>query len=145
MRNFSKQPKNITKTPKNKWFLSLRNLPDVQQHPVGGRCQRPGQGGLLYNISRWRKRGSVFLYLQYHNTYLGVCLSDYDCLTMDPTKPKCMRSTGMCYECMTSADCTPPNTCDPPPDGDGTCGFELGLLIISKDRWRKRDHTPSSL
>ena len=44
-----------------------------------------------------------------------------------------MRSTGMCYECMTSADCTPPNTCDPPPDGDGTCGFELGLLIISKD------------
>ena len=88
---------------------------------------------------------SYFFYLSYHNAFLGICFSDYDCHMMDPTKPKCLRSTGMCYECMTSADCTPPNTCDAPPDGDGTCGFELGLLIISKDRWRKRDHTPSSL
>ena len=64
----------------------------------------------------------------------------------DPTKRRCMH--GMCYGCVTSADCTPPNTCDAPPDGDGTCGFELGLFIISKNGWRKRehtDHTPSSL
>ena len=38
---------------------------------------------------------------------------------MDPTKGRCMH--GMCYECVTSADCTPPNTCDRPPDGDGVC------------------------
>ena len=100
---------------------------------------------VCYNLSQDGGKGtSVFFYLLYQNTYSG-CSHDYDCQQTDPTKRRCMRSTGMCYECMTSADCTPPNTCDPPPDGDGTCGFELGLLIISKDRWRKRDHTPSSL
>ena len=90
------------------------------------------------------KGTSVFFYLSYHNTYLGLCRSDYDCQLMDPTKRRCMH--GMCYECMTSADCIPPRTCDPPADGDGnygtgTCRFHQGLLIISKGRWRKMDHT----
>ena len=89
------------------------------------------------------KGTSVFFYLSYHNTYLGLCRSDYDCQLMDPTKRRCMH--GMCYECMTSADCIPPRTCDPPADGDGnygtgTCRFHQGLLIISKGRWT----TPSS-
>ena len=44
---------------------------------------------------------------------------------------------GMCYECVTSADCTPPRTCDRPPDGDGICSFDLGLLIISKESGEK--------
>ena len=90
---------------------------------------------VCYNLSQDGGKGtSVFFYQSYQNTYSG-CSRDRDCYMTDPTKRRCMH--GMCYGCVTSADCTPPNTCDPPPDGDGTCGFELGLFIISKERWRK--------
>ena len=59
------------------------------------------------------KRTSVFFYLSNHNTYLGICRSDYDCQLFNPTRPN--------VQCV-----------------NGRCIIKAGLLY-NVSRWRKRD------